>query len=106
MEKDFLELQQAILQAGETHLIIVQKSQDFTDGEPMFRMKFPADISWQELTSGNFISSVLLELDYNEYYVFGATGKWGKYAATDYDFSMDIIGFKPDIFSVVKIVLR
>lgn len=64
--------------------------QEFTDGEPMFRMKFPVNITWEELTSGNYISAVLLEMSYNEYFVFGNSGSYGKYSANDYEHPMDM----------------
>ena len=57
-------------------------------------MRFPSDINWQELNSGNFVSSTLLESIHKEFFVFGESGLWGKYSANDYDFPLDIIGFK------------
>lgn len=96
-EQDFKQLQKTIRELGEDHIVIIQRSQGFTEGEPVFRMKFPSEISWEELVSGNFISAVLLEMHYNEYYVFGESGTWGKYAANDYDYPMDILGFKPEV---------
>ena len=74
VEEDFLQLQKAMQEVGEEYFVIIQHSQEFTDGEPMFRMKFPVNITWEELTSGNYISAVLLEMSYNEYFVFGKSG--------------------------------
>ena len=37
-------------EVGEEYFVVIQHSQDFTEGEPMFRMKFPVNISWEELT--------------------------------------------------------
>jgi hypothetical protein len=95
LKEDFLQLQKAMQEVGEEYFVIVQHSQDFKEGEPMFRMKFPVNISWEELTSGNYISAVLLEMSYNEYFVFGSKGNWGKYSANDYENPLDIIGFRP-----------
>lgn len=102
IEQDFLQLQKAIQKTGEDYFVIIQHTQDFTEGEPMFRMKYPVNINWKELTSGNYISAVLLEMSYNEYYVFGKSGNWGKYSANDYDYPIDIIGFKPEYASIFK----
>lgn len=102
MEEDFKQLQKAMQDVGEEYFIIIQHSQDFTEGEPMFRMKFPANITWEELTSGNYISAVLLEMSYNEYLVFGSKGNWGKYSANDYENPIDIIGFKPELTAIFK----
>ena len=94
LEADFKQLQKAMLAVGETHFVVIQTSQNFTQGEPMFRMKFPVEISWGELMSGNYISAVLFEMNYNEYIVFGNSGKIGKYAASDQLPAQDIIGYK------------
>ncbi len=97
LEEDFKKLQKVMQEIGEEYFVIIQTSQDFTEGEPMFRMKFPVDITWEELTSGNYISAVLLEMSCNEYLVFGSKGNWAKYSANDYEKPLDIIGFKPEL---------
>jgi hypothetical protein len=102
LQEDFLQLQKAILEVGEEYFVIIQHSQDFTEGEPMFRMKFPVTISWEELTSGNYISAVLLEMSYNKYFVFGSKGNWGKYSANDYDYPLDIISFKAPLAHIFQ----
>ncbi len=97
LEEDFLQLQKTLQEVGEEYFVIIQHSQAFTEGEPMFRMKFPVNITWEELLSGNYISAVLLEMSYNEYFVFGSKGNWGKYSANDYENPLDIIGFEPKL---------
>lgn len=94
VEEDFNKLQKCILQLGDNFLFIIENNFGGNLKEPTFRMKFPTDISWQELNSGNFVSSTLLESIHKEYFVFGEGGLWGKYSANDYDFPLDIIGFK------------
>lgn len=94
LEADFKKLQKAMLAVGDPHFVVIQTSQDFTEGEPMFRMKFPVGISWAELMSGNYISAVLFEMNCNEYAIFGNSGKIGKYAASDQNHPQDIIGYK------------
>lgn len=94
LEADFKQLQKAMWAVGDSHFVVIQTSQDFAEGEPMFRMKFPVGISWGELKSGNYISAVLFEMNRNEYVVFGNSGKLGKYAASDQNHPQDIIGYK------------
>jgi hypothetical protein len=65
--------------------------------EPIFRMKFPSDICWDELASGNFASAILLEMPHKEYFVFGDSGAWGKYVANDFEFPLDILGFRREV---------
>jgi len=102
LEGDFLQLKKAMQEVGEEYFVIIQHSQGFTEGEPMFRMKFPVNITWEELTSGNYISAVLLEMSYNEYLVFGSRGNWGKYSANDYENPLDIIGFSPELAHIFQ----
>jgi len=102
LEEDFSQLQKAMREIGEEYFVIIQHSQEFMEGEPMFRMKFPVNITWKELISGNYISAVLFEMSYNEYFVFSESGNWGKYSANDYEYPLDIIGFKPELASVFR----
>lgn len=106
IEEDFNQLKAMMTEIGEKYFVIIQHSQEFTRGEPMFRMKFPVNISWEELVSGNYISSVLFEMPYNEYYVFGYTATWGKYSANDYNYPLDIIGFKPEFKPFFKRIFK
>jgi hypothetical protein len=101
VQEDFMQLQSLMKQIGENYFVVIQNSQKFTDGEPSFRMKFPVNLSWNELISGNYISAILLEMDYNEYFIFGESGAWGRYAATDYKHPLDIVGFKHDYSPVI-----
>ena len=77
----------------ETHFIIIENTFG-NEEKPFFRMKFPVSISWEEFMSGNFISSILFEMFQNEYFVFGKNDAWGKYAASDYEKPLDLIGFR------------
>ena len=101
-EEDFKQLQNVMQKLGNSHFVIIQHSQEFTEGEPMFRMKFPVNITWSELMSGNYISAVLFEMSYNGYYVYSECGNWGKYSANDYNYPLDIIGHKPDLSLVFR----
>jgi len=102
-DEDFKQLQKALLEMGEKYFVVIQRSQEvFMFGISMFRMKFPVNITWEELTSGNYISAVLVKMLFNEYFVFGKTGNWGKYVATDYVWPLDIIGFKPKLSKIFE----
>lgn len=101
-KEDFELLQKAMQEIDEKQFVIVQHSQEFTHGEPMFRMKYPVNITWEELVSGNYISAVLFEMNYNEYFVFGESANWGKYSANDYEYPLDIIGFKSEYATIFK----
>lgn len=106
LQEDYEQLQKVLLKIGETEFVIIQSTQDFTEGQPMFKMKFPVNTSWEELISGNYISAIIFEMNYNEYYVFGASGVWGKYSATEFEYPLDIIGFKSEFEAVFKQQLK
>ena len=102
LKEDFEQLQKCLLEVGEKYLIVVENTFGDQLGEPAFRMKYPAMISWEEITNGNFISSTIIEHPHKEYFVFGASGNWGKYSANDYENPLDIIGFKPECSTIFK----
>lgn len=100
--EDFENLQSCVRKLGDEKLLIVQN--DFgggLDSTPL-RMSYPSDITWEELMSGNFISTVIFEMFANEYFVFSESGKWGKYSANDCEQPLDIIGFKSDYEPVFR----
>lgn len=102
LEKDFLQLQKILLNIGEKYFVVIQNNQEFTKGEPMFKMKFPVNITWKEMISGGAISAVLINMFYNEYYIFGESGKWGKYIASDYDYPIDLFGFTQELTPIFE----
>jgi hypothetical protein len=101
-KEDFESLQKAVKPIADNYIIIIQATQDFTKGEPMFRLKFPANISWEEIISGNYISAVIFERNYNEYFVFSESASWGRYSANDCLHPIDITGYKPEYESLFK----
>ncbi len=102
LKEDFEQLQECLLKVGEKYLIVVENTFGGELEEPAFRMKYPATISWEEIANGNFISSTIIEHPHKEFFVFGASGKWGKYSANDYTWPLDIIGFKPEYGSIFR----
>ena len=105
VEKDFLQLQTCMKRIGEKYFVVIENS--FGDkNKPIFRMKFPVDITWQELMSGGFISIAIVGYDMNEYFVLGESGSWGKYAANDYIHPLDIIGFKKEYSELFRAVFK
>jgi hypothetical protein len=73
---------------------------------PLLRFKYPADITWEELLSGGGISDELFKNPYKEYYIFGDKAVWGKYAANDYKYPLDIIGYRKDYENLFKSVFK
>lgn len=97
---EFARLQECTRSISENFLFVIENTFAGRVKEPTFRMRFPSDISWDEISDGNFISSILLEMPHKEYFVFGESGAWGKYVANDYKFPLDVLGFKPEVSKV------
>lgn len=60
---------------------------------PPLRFKYPVDITWEEIIGGDMISYQVFIRPIRMYFIFGDSGKWGKYAGNDYASPIDIIGF-------------
>jgi hypothetical protein len=103
-EEGFALLQQCMLQIGDSHFVIVENANEYEPhhGEPILRFKYPANITWDELTSGGYVSLELFQIPVKEYFVFGDTGTWGKYVANDYVYPLDIIGFQKEYAEVFR----
>jgi hypothetical protein len=95
--EELVRLQECTGPIKEKHLFVIENTFGGRVKEPIFRMKFPSDICWDELASGNFASAILLEMPHKEYFVFGDSGAWGKYVANDFEFPLDILGFRREV---------
>lgn len=101
-EYDFSKLRACIQHTGDKNFVVVENTFGGKLDEPAFRMRFPIDINWQGLISGNFISSILTEMPNKEYFVFGDSGNWGKYSANEYKHPLDIVGYKEEYEHIFK----
>jgi len=83
-EKNFVIIENASYNS--TNINNPRRVQD-KEREPRLKFKFPADISFEELQSGGIVSDIIINGEYSkDYYIFGESALWGKYAATlNYD---------------------
>ena len=85
-ERDFNQFKSCLDKIGEKTFVVVQELFRY-EAETIkhsLKMKYPADISWEELMSGNYISTILFEGYECDYYVFGESGEWGMYVSDEY----------------------
>jgi len=101
-ELDYKALQSCLLALHDEHFIVVENTYGGKLDEPSFRLKYPTNLSWKDLKSGNFISSIVFEMFHNEYFLFSKSGVWGLYSANEYENPLNIIGFKPELASVFQ----
>lgn len=102
VKEDFERLQTCAKAAGDQNILVIQNDFSQQLSGPLFKMKYPIDVSWDELMSGNFISSVIFEMFHNDYFIFGESATWGMYCANDYSPPLNIIGYKSDYSEIFK----
>jgi hypothetical protein len=100
IQEEFVKLQECMQAIAEKFFFVIENTFGGRVKEPIFRMKFPTSISWDDLAGGNFASSILLEMPHKEYCVFGESGAWGKYTSNDHPFPLDILGFTRDVAAI------
>ncbi|NCP85458.1 MAG: hypothetical protein GW823_11325 [Bacteroidetes bacterium] len=109
-KEEYYALQKCMESAGDEYFVIIENkyARNATGDYPRLRFKFPVDITWKELNNDdeNFsdISSYDLLLNpQKHFFVFGNSGKWGKYTANDYnDTPLDIIGFRQELAPIFQ----
>jgi hypothetical protein len=68
----------------------------FKSPDGPFHLKFPVDITWEEMTRGgdpNMPAFTVFLSPIRNYFVFGDSGLWGKFDGSDYEFPLKIVGF-------------
>ncbi len=106
-KEEYSALQNCMRIAGDTYFVLIEnKFTRNTEADfPHLRFKFPIETTWEELNNGdeNFpdISFETIFIMNKHFFVFGDSGKWGKYAASDYKYTpLDIIGFKTELATI------
>ena len=88
---------------NEKHLVEIYNGSEYVI-HPFLRFRYPVEISWDEIKSGGLATDELFQGYYKEYFIFGDSGKWGRYAANDYEDPSDelmltpinLMGFRKD----------
>ena len=104
----FEKLRACIEETHDTSFVLVQNLCGKSTAGKLrpFMMKYPVDISWKEVMSGNYISSVLFEWSANEYFIFGDSCKWGEYIASDYVHPLNILIFREEYGNIFRGIFK
>lgn len=112
-KEEYTALQKCMKAAGDQFFVIIE-NKDATNAiesdHIRLRFKYSVNTTWNKLCNGNEkhliteISSYdLLINPQKHFFVFGDSGKWGKYTANDYNNTpIDIMGFKPDLAPIFQ----
>lgn len=104
-EQEFKEIQECSNLLCDNHILIVEDYNDLNpphESGPILRLKYPSKITWDEINIYDGISYELFQRPVRNYFVFGDSGKWGKYAANDYELPVDIFLFKKEYENLFK----
>lgn len=105
VQQEFELLKECIESTKDSHILIVE---DYNEADPphesgpLLRFKYPANLMWDEINLGEGISYELFQRPVRNYYVFGDSGRWGKYVANDFDVPIDIYCFKNEYESFFR----
>ena len=98
IEESFNLLMECFRSIGDKYFVVIENSID-----PIpFRFKYPTDISWAEFRSGDFITTVVVDMPNREYFVYTASCKCAKYAASEHVSPLDLIAFKREYEDLFK----
>jgi hypothetical protein len=95
-EQEFEILRSCMKVTGDKYLLLVEDYDEETSpivAGPSSRFKYPINISWKEIMSGAELSMDIFLRPIRNFFVFGDSSQWGRYAGNDYDSPLDIIGF-------------
>jgi hypothetical protein len=104
-QEEFELLKDCIRLSKDNFLFIIEDYDELNpphESGPLLRFKYPTNIAWSEINIGEGISYELFQRPVRNYYVFGDSGKWGKYVANDFDTPVDIYCFKTEFKSVFR----
>lgn len=102
VQSDFEKQRKVMKELNEQYFVIVQVDSGTEADDPLFRMKYPATTTWDEMSSGNYISSVLLEREWDMYFVFGARGDWGMLVNGGYRDPAAFMVFRPELSDIFR----
>jgi hypothetical protein len=104
-QEEFELLKECIKEAKDKSLFVIEDYNELCpphESGPLLRFKYPVDLKWSEINIGDGISYELFQRPVRNYFVFGDSGKWGKYVANDFDIPIDIYCFKKGLELVFK----
>ncbi len=89
---------------GEENFVVVHNVNELNT--PLFRLKFPVDITWDEMMSGDYVSAFLCGFPCEEYMLYGKSRKWGRYAGNDFAFPLDMYAFEQEYANVFDEIFK
>lgn len=97
-KESYESLMSVLKEMGEEEFVIIRDDPNY-----FFGLEFKVTDSWEEidLEESTFLMTELFCFA-NNYFVFGKSGKWGKYTANEHENWVDIMGFKPEYLDLFR----
>lgn len=93
--------------SNDVHFVVIEDYDEINPPHcsgPPLRFKYPTTISWEAMNAGGYISTELLGFAHKNYFVFGDSGLWGKFAANDLEVPQFLFGYHASIADVFETV--
>ncbi len=88
-------IQNICKECKDCYIYIIEAECCEEDTDIAFKIKIPACFSWEKISCGGYITDVLFNMFQKNYFVFGDSGKWGRWCDYDNDIiDYEIFGFK------------
>ncbi|NMC37143.1 MAG: hypothetical protein GYA41_02335 [Bacteroidales bacterium] len=103
VKNEFETLRKCLRTTNDKYFIIIEDFDELKpphESGPLIRLKYPVDVTWEEINIGDGLSYELYQRPIRNYFVFGDSGNWGKYVANDYKYPLDIFGFQKEYASL------
>jgi len=103
--KDLEKIKECMRRTGDTCFLVFEDYDELSpphSSGPALRFKYPNNIEWELMCINDGISYELFKRPIRNFYVFGNTGKWGRYVANDSETPLDIFGFDKEFRGVFE----
>jgi hypothetical protein len=104
-QEEFKILKKCLRKTDDKYVFIIEDFDEFKpphESGPLIRLKYPIDVTWEDINISDGLSYELFQRPVRNYYVFGDSGKWGKYVANDCEYPLDILGFHKEYASLFR----
>lgn len=93
--KGFEALMSSMTNLGEECMYLEKVKEDYETQSLCF--SFPTSIKWNDIVSGGYIASFLIDYPHGFFFLFGPSAKWGLFVANDAEVDVELLGIKKEI---------
>lgn len=95
-EEDYALFIEILRTLGEKRFYVLQNDYGGKLECPL-RLQFDIGTTWNDINSGGMLSDYLLRMPYEQYFIFGDKGNWGRFTDMEFDCPVDVYGYYNNI---------